>query len=57
MPNHRVSVVLDVASHAQDAGIDLGQGGIIKLFNAVHETIAAHSESKTYGLWGGCATS
>lgn len=57
IPNHRVSAVLDVASYAQDAGIDLGQGGIIKLFNAVHETIAAHSESTTYGLWGGCATS
>jgi hypothetical protein len=52
--NQRASTVLDVASQAQAAGIDLEQGGIIKVFNAVHETIAARSESITYRLAGEC---
>lgn len=56
-PNQRESVVLDVASQARAAGIDVERGGIVKLFDAVHETIAARSQTITYRLDGECPSS
>jgi glucokinase len=36
-------VTLDVVTHAAAAGLDPGARGTIKVFNAVHQTIAADS--------------
>jgi uncharacterized membrane protein len=53
-PGERITAQLDLATAAQVAGIDPEQGGIVKVFNAVHETIAARSELVTYSLDDGC---
>jgi hypothetical protein len=42
-PGEPTSVTLDVVTHATAAGLDPGARGTIKVFNAVHQTIAADS--------------
>jgi hypothetical protein len=42
-PGEPTSVTLDVVTHAAAAGLDPGARGTIKVFNAVHQTIAADS--------------
>ena len=49
-PEEWTTVDLDVRAHAEEIGIDLDRGGILKLFAAVHETIAAHGELRTQNL-------
>lgn len=51
-PDTAKTMTLVLAVHAEEAGIDLGEGGLIKLFSAVHESIVGQSRLETTKLDG-----
>lgn len=51
-PDAATIVTLVLAGHAEEVGIDLGEGGVIKLFSAVHESIVGESRLEVTKLDG-----